>query len=141
MWRPNMTYANGRVVHDADSHVMETRDWLEPFADARPAERSRLFGRGIGPIDGLWAAAEQRRADAEATAKAAADPIAGPKGWSAYGAFDRDERAHVLDTLGFSQQLVFPTAGLGPVRTAKTPEERYAASRAYNRAIAAFCAD
>src|SRR5579885_2865596 len=28
-----MPYAEGRVFYDADSHVMETSDWLEPFAD------------------------------------------------------------------------------------------------------------
>ena len=27
-----MPYATGRVIHDADSHVMEPVDWLVPFA-------------------------------------------------------------------------------------------------------------
>jgi len=35
-----MPYAEGRTFHDADSHVMETPDWLFPFAD--PDVRPRL---------------------------------------------------------------------------------------------------
>ena len=35
-----MPYAEGRVFHDADSHVMETPDWLVPYAD--PAVRERM---------------------------------------------------------------------------------------------------
>ena len=34
-----MTYANGRVIHDADSHVMETRDWLERFIEPNYADK------------------------------------------------------------------------------------------------------
>jgi len=35
-----MPYAEGRIIHDADSHVMETPDWLVPYAD--PDIRERL---------------------------------------------------------------------------------------------------
>ena len=28
-----MPYVEGRIVHDADSHVMETPDWLVSYAD------------------------------------------------------------------------------------------------------------
>jgi hypothetical protein len=28
-----MTYAGGRVIHDADSHIMESPDWLREYAD------------------------------------------------------------------------------------------------------------
>ena len=35
-----MAYVEGRVVHDADAHVMETPDWLVPCAD--PGVRERL---------------------------------------------------------------------------------------------------
>ena len=34
-----MTYATGRVIHDADSHVMEPADWLVAFADEPFKER------------------------------------------------------------------------------------------------------
>jgi len=137
-----MTYAQGRVVHDADSHVMETREWLEAFLAAEQAELGRgVLGKERGRLDALIDEARKRKADPELEAQAAANPIAGVKGWGAYGAFDPAERTKVLDNFGFSRQLVFPTAGLRPVHESKTPEEKYAAARAYNRAIAAFCAD
>jgi uncharacterized protein len=28
-----MPYAQGRIFNDADSHVMETRDWMTRYAD------------------------------------------------------------------------------------------------------------
>jgi predicted TIM-barrel fold metal-dependent hydrolase len=136
-----MSYVNGRVVHDADSHVMETPDWLMPFAVTEHVDDVRLSSRISAGIEKLLAAAKQARTDTDAFSKATENPIAGPKGWSALGASDRDERAQALDRLGFSRQLVFPTAGLAPVHVAKDLESRYAASRAYNRAIAAFCVD
>ena len=36
-----MTYIADRLVYDADSHVMELADWLEPFADAATAAKLR----------------------------------------------------------------------------------------------------
>ena len=137
-----MSYMQGRVAHDADSHVMETREWLDAFVEAEFSGKLRsLYGKTPGPLDELLAKAKERRTDPEADAKAAENPIAGPKGWIAYGAFDPHERSRVLDDLGFSSQLVFPTAGIGPVTRARDEETKYAASRAYNRAISAFCAE
>jgi len=28
-----MSYASGRAIYDADSHVLEMREWLDPFMD------------------------------------------------------------------------------------------------------------
>jgi predicted TIM-barrel fold metal-dependent hydrolase len=120
---------------------METPDWLEPFADAKHVEDVRLFRQMFAGIDKLLAAAKEARADAGAFSQATANPVAGPKGWSALGATDREERKQALDRLGFTSQLVFPTAGLAPVHAAKDLDTRYAAARAYNRAITAFCSD
>jgi predicted TIM-barrel fold metal-dependent hydrolase len=132
----------GRVAHDADSHVMETREWLDAYVDAEYSGKLRsLYGKERTQLDDLLDQAKQRKTDAEADARAAENPIAGPKGWLAYGAFDPQERSRVLDDLGFASQLVFPTAGIGPVTAARDDATRYAASRAYNRAVAAFAAD
>ncbi len=38
-----MPYAEGRTYHDADSHVMETPDWLVPYADPGVRERPRAL--------------------------------------------------------------------------------------------------
>lgn len=43
-----MTYAQGRTIHDADSHVMEPVDWLVPFAEEGMKER--LLRRAPRPI-------------------------------------------------------------------------------------------
>jgi uncharacterized protein len=135
-----MTYAQGRTIHDADSHVMETREWLEPFMDNDLKSKLRpLYGREPGRIDKLLDQAKARRGDPEADAKAFEDPIAGPKGWIAAGAFDTDERTRVLDLFGFSSQLVFGTSSLAPALAAKDEGVMYAGVRAHNEAMAAFC--
>src|SRR3954462_14309417 len=36
----DMPYAEGRTIHDADSHIVETPDWFFGYAD--PAMRERL---------------------------------------------------------------------------------------------------
>ena len=49
---PTVPYATGRTYLDADSHVVETPEWLEPFAD--PAIRDRIrqldLGKGGGEL-------------------------------------------------------------------------------------------
>src|SRR4051812_31126800 len=98
-----MTYANGRVIHDADSHVMETRDWLDRFIEPNYADKLQsVLGEKPGRIDQLVDEAKLRRQDSVADAKAAENPIAGPKGWTAYGAFDPIERTRVMDNFGFA---------------------------------------
>lgn len=134
-----MTYMNGRIAHDADSHVMETREWLDGFIDAAYVGRvQQLYGKELGRIDKLLDRAKSRKSDADAEAKARENLIAGEKGWMAYGAFDPQERSKALDDLGIASQLVFPTAGIGQAARGADLNVRYAASRAYNRAIAAF---
>ena len=41
-----MPYAEGRIFNDADSHIMETRDWLISHAD--PDIRPKLHPLAIG---------------------------------------------------------------------------------------------
>lgn len=135
-----MTYSEGRTIHDADSHVMETREWLDPFMDDDLKSRLRpLYGSKRNRIDDLLDKAKARKGDAAAEAEAFENPIAGPKGWIAAGAFDPDERTRVLDQFGFGAQLVFGTSGLGPARAADDEGVLYAGVRAYNEAMAAFC--
>lgn len=135
-----MSYANGRIIHDADSHVMEPSDWLVPHASGELAERlkPRVTPERIAK---QVAAAQGRKGDAAAQTAAADNLIAGPKGWIAYGAFDPDERREALDRLGFSRQLVFATSSLAVFRTSSNPDVLYGGAQAHNRAMAAFCAD
>lgn len=135
-----MPYAAGRVIHDADSHVMEPGDWLAAHADEALAPR--LTARATPErIERQVAQARARKGDSDASAAAADNLIAGPKGWIAYGAFDADERREALDQLGFARQLVFATSSLAIFRTSSNPDVLYGGARAHNRAMAAFCAD
>ncbi|PKP92603.1 MAG: amidohydrolase [Alphaproteobacteria bacterium HGW-Alphaproteobacteria-16] len=138
-----MTYANGRIIHDADSHTMETGDWLVPYLDPDLVESlGSLYGDATTGqrILSVIEQARARKNDAAADAEARENIIAGTKGWGGYGAFDTDERVRALDWLGFGSQLVFPTFGLGLVRRAKDEDTLYKAAHALNCAQAAFCA-
>ncbi|MGI9052854.1 MAG: amidohydrolase family protein, partial [Ilumatobacteraceae bacterium] len=136
-------YSGQRLIFDADSHVMELPDWLPSFADA--ALRERLHPLALG---GAGALAEQAVADAAdrkragtAVAELDATEVLGTKGWAAIGSFDAEERSRVLDVLGFSAQLVFPTFAASQfVRRGEVDLDLlYDGTDALNRAMAAFC--
>src|SRR4051812_41021921 len=105
-----MPYAEGRTYYDADSHVMETGDWLQAYADPGVRERLRpLQLGGAGKLaDRAVAEAEARRGRTTVDDQAESELMA-RKGWSALGAFDPVERSRALDLLGFDRQLVFST--------------------------------
>jgi uncharacterized protein len=136
-----MTYAEGRVIHDADSHLMETTDWLVTYADPDTRERIRplqLGGAGALADKAVADADARRRGDVELDA--IEEGLLTRKGWSAYGAFDPTERSHALDLLGFRSQLVFST--FAPTQFLDDdPELLYGGTRAHNRAMGEFCAD
>lgn len=134
-----MTYAGQRTISDADSHVMELADFLDPFIE--PAQRDRLRRRGmdaLAPVlqDAL-ACAEARRSD-PARAAQAEGRLLDDKGWHAMGGFDPAERSRVLDLLGFQSQLVFATFATA-MFTGRDVERLYAGSAAQNRAMVDFC--
>jgi len=139
-----MPYAQGRVFNDADSHIMETQDWLISYAD--PDVRAKLHPLAIGSggrmVEKAIAHAADRRADSAALADAEANLML-RKGWEALGAFDPDERRRALDLLGFNSQLVFTTFAITHFwgefdQVRSTPEVLYGGTRAHNRAIADF---
>ncbi|HEV3353292.1 MAG TPA: amidohydrolase family protein [Acidimicrobiales bacterium] len=135
-----MTYAGQRTILDADSHVMELGDFLDDFID--PSQKDSLRREGIealqSVLDGAVAKAQDRRSD-PATAAEAEERLLLDKGWSAMGAFDREERSRVLDLFGFQGQLVFATFA-GAMYRGKDVERLYAGAMAQNKAMANFCA-
>jgi predicted TIM-barrel fold metal-dependent hydrolase len=141
-----MTYAQGRVINDADSHIMELPDFLKAHAD--PAVRDvipRLPVPTVGALAVLdpASAAAGRHAPAKVAELVALGDrlIAGPKGHAALGAFNAEERTLALDLFGFQHQLVFPSFSAGPAFDPRRPvEARYAAAHVHNRAMADFCA-
>ena len=137
-----MAYAGERICCDADSHIMETFDWLKSHAD--PDIRDRLPGLKLGGAGKMAekaiARAIEARADAAKTAELRANIIGGAKGWAAYGAFDKEDRRRALDDLGFKRQLVFSTFAQTQFGAEKDPVLRYGGARAHNRAMGDFCA-
>jgi predicted TIM-barrel fold metal-dependent hydrolase len=151
-----MPYAEGRLVHDADAHIMETPTWLRDHAD--PAFRDRLpvlrYTSGnelrqtgspeeqqrdlVASFDRL----RQKHVSEEYRADEAAEIMA-RKNFAATGSFIAEDRPRALDLLGFSSQLVFNTFHNGRLHVLEhgsDVELAYAAARAHNRGMVEFCA-
>ncbi len=138
-----MPYVEDRIVHDADSHVMETPDWLVPYADPQIRDRLeplRLTGCKPGEetfIDELRARHRDPADHSRAEAK-----LMIHKNWSALGSFLKEDRPLALDLLGFASQLVFNTFlsdHFVRFEHGCDLDLIYGAARAHNRAIVDFC--
>jgi predicted TIM-barrel fold metal-dependent hydrolase len=133
-----MTYAGGRRIVDADSHLMEWPGFLTEHAD--PAFRDAIPPLGGGRT-GLELTDGSRPDGERDTLIAFGDDLVrrGPKWHAALGAVDPRERSTALDLLGFEHQVVYSSL-CSPLFDIADPELRYAAYRAHNRAVAGFCA-
>jgi predicted TIM-barrel fold metal-dependent hydrolase len=132
-----MAYAEGRLVHDADAHIVEPSDWLAEYAAPGVRERLQPLFQGT-----LVEQARAAHADAEYRARDA-DEIMLRKNWSATGSFLKEDRSLALDLLGFMSQLVFNTfCNQLLQRTEHAGDVDFACgmARAHNRAIVDFCA-
>jgi len=139
-----MPYATGRVIHDADAHVMETPDWLVPFADPeiRPRVPQLYLATTKPGEDRLIDKFARMHADPAYRARDA-EEIMLRKNWAATGSFLKQDRPKALDLLGFKSQLVFNTFQneyLGRLEHADDLELAYGVARAHNRAMTDFCA-
>ena len=136
-----MPYAEGRTYYDADSHLMETQDWMPRYADPDIREQLRpLYLGGAGKlVEDALARISGRRNSAEAAALAE-ERLMQNKGWLALGATDPLERKRALDLLGFDKQLVFST--FAPTHFEGMENKIvYGGVLAHNRAIVDFCAN
>jgi predicted TIM-barrel fold metal-dependent hydrolase len=138
-----MTYANGRAICDADSHLMELPDFLTAHAD--PAERALMPTLGAlatGQFNpGGHVGQPGHAPETVARLVALGDGLTrGPKWHDALGAFNSKERSIALDLLGFQRQVVFSSFCARPIFEAAA-DVRYPTARAHNRAMAAFCGD
>ncbi len=143
-----MTYAAGRRLFDADSHIMELPDFLANHAD--PGLRDRLpgidYSRSSMDEDEGWrlarAGGHDRDYADELEALGGVGLIRGPKEEKALGAFDAADRTRALDLLGFEKQLVFSTLSGTVVFDRRLDGEiQYGAARAHNRGMTEFCSD
>lgn len=137
-----MPYASGRVIHDADSHLMELPECLEPFIDpAFLAAYRELPKVKKARAQAYVEQARSRHAD-EQFREAADSNIMLRKNYDALGSFLKADRPRALDQLGFASQLVFTTWCLNNFGLEK-PEDAplgYATATAHNRMMADFCA-
>jgi predicted TIM-barrel fold metal-dependent hydrolase len=138
-----MPYVEGRVVHDADSHIMEWPGWLLPWADPAVHHLLEPSSWTSAGVDGVRAVERERARHADPEVRARdAEEIMLRKNWAATGSFLREDRPLALDLLGFASQLVFNTFHNGLLNTlehADDPRPAYLVARAHNRAMAEFC--
>jgi predicted TIM-barrel fold metal-dependent hydrolase len=137
-----MVYAQGRLVHDADSHLMELDGCLDPWFEAKHLDafhdlasyRKKLEPKGwADPFRRMHEDPEFRAGDAE--------NLLLRKNYQALGSFRRDDRPRAIDLFGFASQLVFTTFCLGNFGLDEQGDVDlcYAAASAHNRMMTDFC--
>jgi len=142
-----MTYANGRLLFDADSHIMELPDFLRSHADDAVRDHLPEIDYRASSVERedvqkiVEAGGRHDRAYVDELVGLGDRLIRGPKEEKALGAFDAEDRARALDLLGFAKQLLFSTLSSSVVFNHRLePDLQYAATRAHNRGMAEFCA-
>ena len=143
-----MSHRSNRVIHDADSHLIETKGWLEAYAT--DYVKQNLFP-GLIPLDlpqlqPILDAADQRVSGANPalTEELKADLFGHKeklKQWPAFGAYDSTERSESIDIIGLASQLIFPTIAASRFARHNDMEVVYGGCDALNRAMVDFCAD
>ena len=137
-----MSYSQNRIIHDADSHLMELADCLDAFID--PVYRARyddLPKLKAWPRDGKWVKAAHGKQDDPAFKAGAAENILLRRNYEALGAFRKADRPRALDLLGFQSQLVFTTwclSNFGLEESGDT-DLAYGLATAHNRMMTDFC--
>lgn len=137
-----MAYATGRLVHDADSHLMELPDCLDPFFEKRLLQRFHdlpYYQKKLGEAG--WADKARARQRDPDFRLGDADNILLRKNYDALGAFTPGDRPKAMDLLGFASQLVFTTFCLSNfgLDQGDDMELAYAAAEAHNRMMVDFC--
>ena len=135
-----MSYVQDRLIHDADSHLMERPDCLEPFLTNK--QLSALQGRLFYQKTYQRYQQEHQQLSLTELSQAVDENIMLRKNWRAHGAFLPKDRVYALNQLGFASQLVFTTFCLGNFGLEKSDDLSlcYAVASAHNRMVADFCA-
>jgi predicted TIM-barrel fold metal-dependent hydrolase len=145
----------GRVVHDADAHIMEPPTWLRSHADPKLRDRIKVPtleggnelrqtgdpAEQLRDLDATFARLAAKHASDEYRADEAAQIMA-RKNFAATGSFVAADRSRALDLLGFASQLVFNTFHNRRLRDwehSGDVELAYGTARAHNRGMIEFC--
>ncbi len=148
-----MPYIEGRTVHDADAHIMETPSWLRDHAD--PALRDRIAPPGyanelrqtgdsaeqLANLDRAFARIAEKHRSAAFRAEEAAE-IMDRKNFAATGSFLAEDRPRALDLMGVASQLVFNTFHNSRLYAWERGDDldlAYGVARAHNRGMLEFC--
>jgi predicted TIM-barrel fold metal-dependent hydrolase len=132
-----MPYASGRVIHDADAHIMELPGFLEDHLETTYRGRvgdDVLFPRREGFHSHLKEAHNGAAFDESQIMLA--------KNWAALGSSARHDRPRSIDLLGFASQLMFTTALLNYSSVLEGGPDldlTYAVARAHTRHMVEFC--
>jgi predicted TIM-barrel fold metal-dependent hydrolase len=145
----------GRVVHDADAHIMETPTWMQEYADPDVRDKVRPLDLGGGNELKQTGDVEEQKQDLSTTFQRLAErhasdeyrareaeEIMARKNFAATGSFRAEDRPRALDLLGFSSQLVFNTFHNRRLRDWEHGDDldlAYGAARAHNRGMIDFC--
>lgn len=137
-----MPYISDRLVHDADSHLMEMSDCLNPYFEQgllkRFLEHPNL---GVRVGNRLEVEEARKRQEDDAFRAHAGDNIMLRKNYEAQGAYLPADRPAAVDNLGVASQLVFTTFCLGNFGFDQTNDMDlcYGAATAHNRMMTDFC--
>jgi uncharacterized protein len=138
-----MAYADARLIHDADSHLMELDDCLDMYFEPGLLARFHACPGYRAALQRHLRPGRSRQAHADEAFRAGVDAnIMLRKNYEAHGAFIAADRPHALDLLGFASQLVFTTFCLGNFGLDQGEDMAlcYAAADAHNRMMTDFCA-
>ncbi len=150
-----LPYVSGRIVHDADAHIMELPSWLRDHADPGIRDRIEMPTLAAGnelrqtgdptqqllDLNQAFERLRLKHASVEFRGKEA-EEIMLRKNFAATGSFIAEDRGRALDLLGFSSQLVFNTFHNRRLRDWEHRgdlELAYGGARAHNRGMMEFC--
>ena len=150
-----MPYVSGRIIHDADAHIMETPSWLRDYADPELRDRIGTLalaggnelqqtgdpGEQLKDLNAAFDKIARKHASEEYRASEAAEIMA-RKNFAATGSFVAADRPRALDLLGFRSQLMFNTfhnRRLHDWEHRADLDFAYGTARAHNRGMVEFC--
>ena len=131
-----MPYASGRVIHDADAHIMEVPGFLEEHLEAK--HRATVTDKVLFPRHEGF---HSTRLNANPTTDFDDQQIMLRKNWDALGSHVKQDRPRSVDLLGFASQLMFTTALLNyssVLEGSKDADLAYAVARAHTRHMVDF---